>query len=104
MEQKTGLRICYESLSAGSRKGLNSPLATASGTENTYLPSMFICLCSGGDLSAHRPPSPGILKKLSNPCQSLLLFVRYDKEKSVHNIVISLYGGDNYEEAKSKHL
>ena len=41
MEQKTGLRICYESLSAGSLKGLNShlPLAAASGTENDHPPA-----------------------------------------------------------------
>ncbi|MGD0886977.1 MAG: hypothetical protein ABSA46_19210 [Thermodesulfovibrionales bacterium] len=40
MEQKTELRIYYESLSAGPRKGLNSALAIASGIENEYLPSM----------------------------------------------------------------
>ena len=34
---------------AGLRNGRNSPLATESGTENEYRPSMLMCSCSSGD-------------------------------------------------------
>jgi hypothetical protein len=39
----------HESVSAGSRRGRNSPLATVSGTENEYRPSMLMCSCDSGD-------------------------------------------------------
>ena len=38
----------YSSL-AGLRNGRSSPLATASGTENEYRPSMLMYSCSNGD-------------------------------------------------------
>lgn len=48
MERKTGLRV-HEFASAGSGRGLSSPLATASGIEKEYRPSMLMCSCKSGE-------------------------------------------------------
>jgi hypothetical protein len=46
------VKLFHESLSAGSRKGRSSPLATAFGTKNEYRPSMLMCSCNSGDSRA----------------------------------------------------